>query len=72
MKDGVYAEAVKVRVLPFAYRGFMLENEYFGRVVTIENRRRIHTECSPIRRLSRGDALKDARRLIADRYLSLS
>lgn len=48
MDNGIKCESVK--------RG----SDYFGRVAVYENGKRLYSFTTPVRRLSRGDAIKDA------------
>lgn len=66
MDNGLRLETVKRNVAPFQHGTMTLTAEYFGRVAMYENGKRIFTHRSPIRRISRGAAMADARMLAHD------
>jgi len=55
------------RLSPYGAR--LADSDYIGRIVAYENGRRLWAEETGIHRLSRGDALKDARTLASERLL---
>lgn len=61
MKNGLYPEAIMIKVLPYTGPdGLFYQREYRGRVAIYENGIRIYSVFSPVRRIFRADALDDA------------